>query len=1548
MSQTIHSIKVKVGSLIAAQKEVGKLRREMQKLDKKDPKFAQKQSALQGQIDATNQKFKQQVKNIKGVENQTKKLTTTAGRMINTFKSAAIAIASAFAVRAIVGSIKGVIQVMADFEAKMAAVRAISGATNEEFKKLEKSALDFGSSTVFTARQVAELQEEYARLGFSTEEIIAASDATLSLAAATGESLANSAKTAGSVLRAFGYEATQTGRIADVMAQSFTNSALNLERFTESMKFAAPVAQSVGFTVEETTTMLMKLADAGLHGSIAGNALKKIFLELGNSGSKLSKKLGGPVQGIEQLDEALLKINESGMNAGDVVELLGARAAPAFLALMESAGGLGEVNEMLNMTEGAVSEMALIRLDTLQGDITLMKSALEGLGLALGDSINLQLRQVIYRFTNWIRSITESEEKLKRFRQALKAIGLAIVFITTRLAAIGIINFGRTLIFTTIPTLWKMVTAFYAAATGASTFSVALASTGVGAIIVAVGTLVGLLTTLFVGMSDFGGAVDETTMKIDRQVSAIERQIQAILDADEATSERAKLLRKLKQEAGQFFEGVDLELADDEDLINLQANIKSLNREFTELEKYEETLINVLSIEKATNRMLGEAEEMLGRVSGQFNTLNASDLSTLDMSTKKLTLWSAALKEVIMKEKDWSEEDWLDAAVNKRMELGDLRFDPIEGWIANKMDSDFQVLRFFATEVEEILGGMGKSIMVDKEVGDIIHEIRNLEVSDGAGGTRQPFMDTYFFGEDKDDTFAGLVNKVTQIYDRIEKTIKSKQNRLTDDLLNDPSLKDLKVDEGDDPLRLELREGYTKDLERFRGMSEEVQNGFVAKMEEELRLLNAAEEIARTKDPIEKGFLLEAVGDENDQKKVLKMVDDFQNELYVRSTEMERFVSAIKQNHMRNVDPLEEVVTVQLQNTKNHFKKLKKLTAKFHADEWKAKIESAKAKYEIEQEAHQNELDLMRRNLKDLAAVRGDEDTAGASTFALSQFIEKNKAKYQAIKELDAQAYIDATSGLEAHRDSMLAIIDNMIAEEQTKEQNNVAYLKKIKEQWEREEEDLLMKRRHNYQETARDLADIEMEMSIGSTILNKRYKEQRKLAEDNMNERAKEIKENAEKTVTRIETENKEVVEALKKTWDEKIEAVKKKQRELSQAEFEDAKIDLGSQMTEELAEHDAEKPDAEEDPQAFEAWGAKRLEIEAKWNNLIEGERDAHLTRLENINAGHNDAVIAEVEKKNKAVGEKEDEGAKAVTKINNERDKDLMQNQMDFDDWSLQSTEEQMQGIIDTYAQAFSALSALWDNRIAMERKFLEENFSTRMEDLDRQAEAEIESFEGNSEQQEIARKKWEKRKELEQEHQDMKLRALDEKKFKREKANNIAMALMNGALAVAKVWGETGPFGFALAPIVAGLVAAQVGLIMAQEFVGQYGGLIPEFGAGGMVHGPSHSKGGVKFGVGGRVVELEGGEAVINKKSTAMFRPQLSAMNVAGGGVKFADGGITPSVNPVMNKNDNSSEQFAMVAQRIIDGINDKEVFVTESSVTETQNSISVTESNAVLF
>ena len=84
----------------------------------------------------------------------------------------------------------------------MAAVKAISGATSDQFKELEADALRYGKTTVFTATQVAQLQEEFARLGFTTSEIQNATRATLDLAAATGESLSNSAQIAGSTLRA--------------------------------------------------------------------------------------------------------------------------------------------------------------------------------------------------------------------------------------------------------------------------------------------------------------------------------------------------------------------------------------------------------------------------------------------------------------------------------------------------------------------------------------------------------------------------------------------------------------------------------------------------------------------------------------------------------------------------------------------------------------------------------------------------------------------------------------------------------------------------------------------------------------------------------------------------------------------------------------------------------------------------------------------------------------------------------------------------------------------------------------------------------------------------------------------------------------------------------------------------------------------------------------------------------------------------------------------------------------------------------------------------
>ena len=119
------------------------------------------------------------------------------------------------------------IRVGKEFEQGMANVKAISGATGAEFAALEANARKLGASTKFTATEVSGLQTEFAKLGFTTSEIQKVTKGTLALAAATGSDLATSAAVAGTTLRGFGLDASETGRVTDVMAKSFSSSALD-------------------------------------------------------------------------------------------------------------------------------------------------------------------------------------------------------------------------------------------------------------------------------------------------------------------------------------------------------------------------------------------------------------------------------------------------------------------------------------------------------------------------------------------------------------------------------------------------------------------------------------------------------------------------------------------------------------------------------------------------------------------------------------------------------------------------------------------------------------------------------------------------------------------------------------------------------------------------------------------------------------------------------------------------------------------------------------------------------------------------------------------------------------------------------------------------------------------------------------------------------------------------------------------------------------------------------------------------------------------------
>ena len=287
----------------------------------------------------------------------------------NSVKNVASGLGAAFGAREIFNGVLQGVKIMADFEVQMSTVRAITGATGKEFEALEEDALKLGRSTKYTATQVGELQVAYGRLGFTTKEILAATGATLDLAAATGEDLAKSADVAGSTVRGFALDASETGRVVDVMASSFNKSALGLENFTESMKYVAPIANAANVSVEETTALLAVLADSGIRGSQAGTSLRKIFGDL--------TKDGRPLQ------DRLAELSKKGITLADSYDEVGRTAQTALLVLSKNTDKTGELTEAFRNASGEAAEMARIMSDNLTGDVTKLTSAFEGLILSM-------------------------------------------------------------------------------------------------------------------------------------------------------------------------------------------------------------------------------------------------------------------------------------------------------------------------------------------------------------------------------------------------------------------------------------------------------------------------------------------------------------------------------------------------------------------------------------------------------------------------------------------------------------------------------------------------------------------------------------------------------------------------------------------------------------------------------------------------------------------------------------------------------------------------------------------------------------------------------------------------------------------------------------------------------------------------------------------------------------------------------------------------------------------------------------------------------------
>ena len=284
-----------------------------------------------------------------------------------------------------------------DFEAQMSRVSAISGAYGDDLEQLREQAIELGAQTSFSATESAQAMENLASAGFGTQEIMAAMPGMLNLAASSGEDLASSADIAASTLRGFQLEASEAGHVADVLAKNAADTNAAIADTGLAMKYIAPVAQSVGWSLEEVTAAIGVMADAGIKGEQAGTTLRGALTRLMKPTKDMYESMDdlgisfydaqGKMKPLSTIVDELQKSTKGltdEQRDNHLATIFGTEALSGMKVLLGSSKEeLDRMTDGLKNADGAAKKMADTMLDNTKGSIEEMNGSLETAGITI-------------------------------------------------------------------------------------------------------------------------------------------------------------------------------------------------------------------------------------------------------------------------------------------------------------------------------------------------------------------------------------------------------------------------------------------------------------------------------------------------------------------------------------------------------------------------------------------------------------------------------------------------------------------------------------------------------------------------------------------------------------------------------------------------------------------------------------------------------------------------------------------------------------------------------------------------------------------------------------------------------------------------------------------------------------------------------------------------------------------------------------------------------------------------------------------------------------
>ena len=414
---------------------------------------------------------------LKLIQTQFNKGIQNAKKQLRSFGSF---VKSAFALGTITAFGRKMVQVGSEFENAMSRVKAVTNATNREFKMMQKEAERLGATTKYTATEAANALEVLTRNGMSATQATRALSGVLQLAQANSIELANAADIVTNSLNMFGLQVDQTSRVNDVLSSTAANSATDINLLYEALVNAAPAAHVLGFSIEETSAAIGALANKGVKGANAGTALRMALTKMADP--KIIKKMNEMGVAIDEQtmkEEGLLatvkRLKDAQLSLSDLVAIFSQRGAVGVQQLINTYEDFELMLEITKNSAGTTARMFEQGVGSVQKEIATLKSKYEAFLISLSKKTSGAVKGVVRLLQNLIdnfKTVTGTVLNLssvliplltkhvtnliKVTRTGLKAIKTDVAAVTTMMGNwIGIIMTAVTWVGTALYGAWN-------------------------------------------------------------------------------------------------------------------------------------------------------------------------------------------------------------------------------------------------------------------------------------------------------------------------------------------------------------------------------------------------------------------------------------------------------------------------------------------------------------------------------------------------------------------------------------------------------------------------------------------------------------------------------------------------------------------------------------------------------------------------------------------------------------------------------------------------------------------------------------------------------------------------------------------------------------------------------------------------------------------------------------------------------------------------------------------------------------------------------------